>query len=176
MWLASSMPVRDFDAFAGADDRPVSVMANRGANGIDGFVSTALGSAAVSGRPTVAIAGDLSVIHDLGALVTAARLKIPITIVVVNNDGGGIFHFLPQHGHPHFEKHFGTPHGLDFAAVAASIGVPADRIEDLADLADRVSAPPAGPSLLEVRTDRDANVTLHRRIEDAVALALAAEA
>jgi len=173
LWVASSMPVRDADAFLEPTDRSMRVMANRGVNGIDGFLSTGIGSAAVADGPTVLLAGDLSVLHDLGALATAARLGVPATIVVVNNDGGGIFHFLPQEGHPHFEKHFGTPHGLDFTAVAASLGVPAHRIEGADDLAERVAGDPAGPVLLELCTDRNENVGLHRRISEAVRAAVA---
>ena len=175
VWLASSMPVRDFDTFAGTGERELRVMANRGVNGIDGFISTALGSAAVSGQPTVAVAGDLSVIHDLGALVTAARLDVPITIIAVNNDGGGIFHFLPQEGHPHFERHFGTPHGLDLAAIATAIGITGRTVEDPDDLAASITEPPARPTLLEVRTNRVENADLHRRIGVAVREALGTE-
>ncbi|HSM02919.1 MAG TPA: 2-succinyl-5-enolpyruvyl-6-hydroxy-3-cyclohexene-1-carboxylic-acid synthase [Acidimicrobiia bacterium] len=172
LWVASSMPIRDADAYLGGSDRSVRVLANRGVNGIDGFISTGLGSAAVDG-PAVLLAGDLSVLHDVGALATAARLAIPVTIVVVNNDGGGIFHFLPQEGHPQFERHFGTPHGLDFAAMASSFGVPSHRIDDPGDLARRVGAEPTGPSLLELRTDRTENLGLHRLISEAVRQALA---
>ena len=172
LWVASSMPVRDVETFLETGDRDLRIMANRGINGIDGFISTGLGSAVVSGRPTTLLAGDLSVLHDLGALATAARLGVPATIVVVNNDGGGIFHFLPQEGHPHFEKHFGTPHGLDFTAVAASLGVTARSIDDAGDLAAGVAAPSKGPVLLELRTDRTENASLHHRIGDAVRAAL----
>lgn len=174
LWVASSMPVRDVDAFLGSTDRSIRVMANRGVNGIDGFVSTGLGSAAVTDGPTVLLAGDLSMLHDVGALATATRLAIPVTIVVVNNDGGGIFHFLRQEGHPHFERHFGTPHGLDFTSVAASFGVPSRRVDDADDLARSVATAPTGPSLIEVRTDRTENVGLHRRIAGVVREALTA--
>jgi 2-succinyl-5-enolpyruvyl-6-hydroxy-3-cyclohexene-1-carboxylate synthase len=172
LWVASSMPVRDVDAFLEPTDRRIRVMANRGVNGIDGFLSVGLGSAAVSGRPTTLLAGDLSVLHDLGALATASRLSIPATIVVVNNDGGGIFHFLPQEGHQHFERHFGTPHGLDFTAVAGSLGVEARLVDDAAVLADAVGSERERPLLLEVRTDRNENVTLHRSIKESVETAL----
>ena len=172
LWVASSMPVRDIDAFLEPSARRIRVMGNRGVNGIDGFLSAGLGSAAVSGRPTTLLAGDLSVLHDVGALATAGRLDISATIVVVNNDGGGIFHFLPQEGHPHFERHFGTPHRLDFTAVAASLGVEARFVESAEDLAAVVGAERSGPLLLEVRTDRADNVHVHRRIREAVETAL----
>jgi 2-succinyl-5-enolpyruvyl-6-hydroxy-3-cyclohexene-1-carboxylate synthase len=173
LWVGSSMPVRDVDAFLESTDRRVRVMGNRGVNGIDGLISAALGSAAASGDPTIVLAGDLSVLHDLGALATAGRLGIPATIVVVNNDGGGIFHFLPQEGHPHFERHFATPHGLDFTAVASALGVAAERIDDPEALAEAIAIPAPGPRLLEVRTDRRENVLLHRDLRVAVARAIA---
>jgi 2-succinyl-5-enolpyruvyl-6-hydroxy-3-cyclohexene-1-carboxylate synthase len=172
LWVASSMPVRDIDAFLEPTDRQIRVIGNRGVNGIDGFLSTGLGSAAVSGRPTTLLAGDLSVLHDLGALATAARLEIPATIVVINNDGGGIFHFLPQEGHQHFERHFGTPHDLDFAAVAGSLGIEARQVHTVEDLTAGIESKRDKPLLLEVRTDRNENVGLHRRIRDSVEAAL----
>jgi 2-succinyl-5-enolpyruvyl-6-hydroxy-3-cyclohexene-1-carboxylate synthase len=172
-WVASSMPVRDTDLTFGCMSRAVRVAANRGANGIDGLLSSALGTAA-TGRHTIALAGDLSVLHDLGALVTAARCWIPLTIVAVNNDGGGIFHFLPQvEGDPElFERHFATPHGLDLAAAARGLGVPSERIADRDALAEAVAAPPEGPRFLEVVTDRGGNVAVHRALRDAAAAAL----
>lgn len=172
LWVASSMPVRDVDAFFGVAAKSVRILANRGVNGIDGFLSTGLGSAAVSPNPTVLLAGDLSALHDLTALATAARLSIPATIVVINNDGGGIFHFLPQEGHRHFERHFGTPHGLSFATIAPTLGVPAELITEQDDLVKALGDTPTGPRLLEVVTDRHENVELHRAITRAVREAL----
>jgi 2-succinyl-5-enolpyruvyl-6-hydroxy-3-cyclohexene-1-carboxylate synthase len=173
LWVASSMPVRDLDAVMLPTRRRIRVMANRGANGIDGFLSTAFGSASVSGVVTVALAGDLSVLHDIGALATAARLRVPATVVAVNNDGGGIFHLLPQAGHPHFERHWGTPHGLDLARVAAVLGLESEVITDRDRLAQAVSVTPERPRLVEVRTDRAANAELHRQIRRVVAAAVA---
>jgi len=173
--VASSMPVRDVDAFFPARAAPVRFIANRGASGIDGFLSTGLGAAAVAGAPACLLSGDLSALHDLTALHTAARLGIAANIVVVHNDGGGIFHFLPQAAlAAHFERHWGTPHGLDFVAAAGALGVEADRVERRADLAAAVASAPAAPRLLEVRTDRAANAALHRQVHRAVADALAA--
>jgi 2-succinyl-5-enolpyruvyl-6-hydroxy-3-cyclohexene-1-carboxylate synthase len=172
--VASSMPIRDVDAFLPARPAPLRLLGNRGAAGIDGFLSTGLGAAAVAGAPAYLLSGDLSALHDLTALAAAARLAIAATIVVVHNDGGGIFHFLPQAGFPaHFERHWGTPHGLDFVALARALGVEADRVETRPALAAAVSTAPAGPRLVEVRTDRAANFELHRRIREAVAAALA---
>src|SRR5205085_7673900 len=120
LFVSSSMPVRDVDAFAASLER-ARVLANRGVNGIDGVVSTALGAVLATGRPTVALLGDLALLHDLGGLVAARRLAAPLVVVVVNNDGGGIFHFLPlaEHADPErFEALFGARHGADLAGAA----------------------------------------------------------
>ncbi len=173
LWVASSMPVRDVDTFFGRIDRPVRILANRGANGIDGFLSAGFGSALADPSPTYLLAGDLSVLHDLGALHSASRLDIPATVIAVNNDGGGIFHFLPQVGFPdHFERHFTTPHGLDLVAVAEALGIAAQRARSRAELAAALSVPPVAPRLVEVRTDRARNVDVHRAATAAVAEAL----
>ena len=113
------MPVRDLDSFFGGSDQPIRVLANRGANGIDGVISTALGVAAVSEGPTVLVLGDLSAYHDMNGLLAAKLHRLNATIIVLNNDGGGIFSFLPQAGYTdNFEQLFGTPHGLNFEAAA----------------------------------------------------------
>jgi 2-succinyl-5-enolpyruvyl-6-hydroxy-3-cyclohexene-1-carboxylate synthase len=172
--VASSMPVRDLDWFM----RPrtgLRVLANRGANGIDGFVSTVLGVALAGGGPTVALAGDLSMLHDQNGLLLTRNEPVDAVFVVVNNDGGGIFSFLPQAEYPqHFERLFGTPHGVDFAAVASVYGCSHALVEDPADLVPRVTDGIAarGVQLVEVRTERAANVDVHRRVWDAVAQAL----
>jgi len=173
--VASSMPVRDVDAFLTARPAPLRIAANRGASGIDGFLSTGLGAAAASGCPTYLLAGDLSALHDLTALGTAARLGIPATIVVLHNDGGGIFHFLPQAvALPDlFERHWGTPHGLDFVRAAAAFGVTASRTDNRWELATLLAELPRLPRLVEVRTGRAANLELHRRLQEAVRGALA---
>lgn len=172
LWVASSMPVRDLDAVMRPSPRRLRVMANRGANGIDGFVSTALGAAAAGGVPVVALAGDLSLIHDATALATASRLGIPLKVVVIDNDGGGIFHMLPQEGHRHFERLWGTPHGLDLARVAEAFGVEAEILDEAERLASSVASPNDRPRLILARTDRSANAALHRQIREAVAAAL----
>jgi 2-succinyl-5-enolpyruvyl-6-hydroxy-3-cyclohexene-1-carboxylate synthase len=165
MVVSSSMPVRDVEWY-GLPRTGARVLANRGANGIDGVVSSALGVAA-SGVPTLALVGDLALVHDVGALALAARRPdLPYTVVVVDNDGGGIFSFLPQASSlpaERFEELFGTPHGLDLAAVAAGFGLP------VVDLEAALSAPPAGVSLAVVRTDRAENVAVHAALHHAVA-------
>ena len=173
LYVASSMPIRDIDLCLAPTARPIRIACNRGANGIDGFLSSGLGAAAVWDGPVVLLAGDLSALHDLTALATAARLDLPVTIVIVHNDGGGIFHFLPQAGFPEvFERHFGTPHGVDLAAAALALGVPATTVDRQEELAAAVAAVPEGPRVLVIRTDRHTNVGFHREIIDAVKTAL----
>jgi 2-succinyl-5-enolpyruvyl-6-hydroxy-3-cyclohexene-1-carboxylate synthase len=176
LYVASSMPIRDVDLCLAPTDRGIRILSNRGANGIDGFLSSGFGAAAVWPGPSVLLAGDLSVLHDLTALAAAARHRIPATVVVVDNDGGGIFHFLPQAGFPEvFERHFGTPHGLDLVELSRALGVPAAGIENPDDLiaATRGAEGREGPNLVVVRTDRGANVAVHRAIAAAVDSALA---
>lgn len=172
--VASSMPIRDVESFA----RPrsgIAVHANRGVNGIDGFVSTAIGVALGSGVPTVALLGDLCFLHDANGLLGAARRGIDCTFVVVDNDGGGIFSFLPQAEamSEEFETLFGTPQGVDLAALAAVHGVTViddASVDALPDLVAGVTG--GGVRLIRIRTDRAANVALHRATWAAVAAAL----
>jgi len=173
--LGSSMPVRDVDAFASSPAAAVRVHSNRGLNGIDGNVGTALGVAAASGAPTVALVGDLAFLHDLGAVVLARCLGLSLTVVVVNNDGGGIFSFLPIAGStPRFETLFGTPHGTDLSAAAALGGARFDRVATPAELAaalEGLGAP--GLRIIEARVvDRATNVEVHHALGAAVARAL----
>jgi 2-succinyl-5-enolpyruvyl-6-hydroxy-3-cyclohexene-1-carboxylate synthase len=173
LWAASSMPVRDLDMVLPASTRDLRFAANRGANGIDGFLSAGLGAAAAGTRPTYLLAGDLSVLVDATALAAAARLGVPATIVAIDNDGGGIFHFLPQHGGtPHFERHFGTPHGLDLTTVAEAFGVQAITASSAEQVAGAVAEIPSRPQLIAVHTERDENVAVHRRIRAAARRAL----
>ena len=179
LFVSSSMPVRDLDAFGVGDARALRVLANRGANGIDGVVSTALGAAAAAretgGGPLVLVIGDLALYHDMNGLLAAKLHALDVTVVVLNNDGGGIFSFLPQAAHPaHFEQLFGTPHGLEFAPVAALYGARYHRADDRAALRRAIAAGVAGGGLhiVELRTDRARNVELHRDAWAAVAHAL----
>jgi 2-succinyl-5-enolpyruvyl-6-hydroxy-3-cyclohexene-1-carboxylate synthase len=180
LYASSSMPVRDMDTFFPGTDRSLRVLANRGANGIDGVVSSALGAGAATQRPVVLVIGDLAFYHDLNGLLAAKLHKIRATIVVVNNDGGGIFSFLPQAAYPdHFEQIFGTPIGLDFRHVAAlyeasyTLAEHWDAFRTAVTRSLSASAEPKrGLNIIEVRTNRGTNVTLHRRIWAAVAAAL----
>ena len=169
LYVGSSMPVRDVDAFFPSIDRRVRILSNRGANGIDGLISSGLGAAA-AGRPVVILSGDLSLLHDLTALGTAARFGLPITVIVINNDGGGIFHFLPQAAFPeHFERLLGTPHGTDFQAAADLFGIEHHLVDDETVFKGLVETPPGHARLIEVRTNRVENVAIHEKAWRAVA-------
>jgi 2-succinyl-5-enolpyruvyl-6-hydroxy-3-cyclohexene-1-carboxylate synthase len=175
VFTASSMPVRDLETFWPALDEPPRVLAHRGANGIDGTVSSAFGAAAAGGGPVVLHIGDVALAHDLGALLSASRLGLAVTIVLVDNGGGGIFDFLPVATQADaFEEHVATPTGLDFARVADLFGLgyeaPGSPASLRAALDTALSVPRT--TLLHVRTDRARNVTLHREVWQAVASAV----
>jgi 2-succinyl-5-enolpyruvyl-6-hydroxy-3-cyclohexene-1-carboxylate synthase len=164
---ASSMPVRDVETFWPALDGPPRVLAHRGANGIDGTLAAAFGAAATGAR-VVAHLGDVALAHDIGALLTAKRLAIPLTIVLVDNGGGGIFDFLPvATQRDAYEEHVATPTGLDAERVAALFDLSYEPVTDLAAIRE------APGTLLHVRTDRAENVALHRRVWEEVAVRLA---
>jgi len=168
LFVGNSMPIRDADAFFGQSDQDLRILANRGASGIDGVISTALGVAATRARATVLVIGDLSFLHDATALAVAARYRIPLVTVVINNDGGGIFSFLPQQGlGAIFEPLFATPHGVDLAAVATALLPGAyDLASDLARLAEllRAAIGRDEPRVIEIRTDRTTNPERCRRL------------
>jgi 2-succinyl-5-enolpyruvyl-6-hydroxy-3-cyclohexene-1-carboxylate synthase len=169
LFVASSMPIRDVETYMPVSGDGPRVLANRGANGIDGTISSAFGVAAATGRPVVLLIGDVAVAHDIGGLLATRRLGLPLTIVLLNNDGGGIFHFLPvaRHGAV-FEEHVATPHGLDFAKSAALYGADYERPGDLGELEAGVRRSVASPGtqIIEVRTDRRQNLELHRLLTD----------
>lgn len=176
LFVSSSMPVRDLDAFGAGDSRSIRVLANRGANGIDGVVSSAMGAAGANREakagPLVLVIGDLALYHDMNGLLAAKLHELDVTIVVINNDGGGIFSFLPQSAHDeHFEKLFGTPHGLSFEPAAVLYGASYNRVNNSASLRQSVADGIArkGLHIIEIETDRARNVALHRDVWDAVA-------
>jgi 2-succinyl-5-enolpyruvyl-6-hydroxy-3-cyclohexene-1-carboxylate synthase len=173
--VASSMPVRDVESFARPRDG-LTVHANRGVNGIDGFVSTALGIASAHEGSTVALLGDLCLLHDVNGLLGAPSRGVDATFVVVDNDGGGIFSFLPQAALPeHFETLFGTPPGVDLGEVARAYGVDVVDAPAAADVVPAVNASvrEGGVRIVRVRTDRADNVTRHREVWSAVSAAIA---
>jgi 2-succinyl-5-enolpyruvyl-6-hydroxy-3-cyclohexene-1-carboxylate synthase len=167
--VASSMPVRDLEWFGGPQ---ACAHANRGANGIDGVVSTALGRA-LDGRTSVVLIGDLAFVHDSNALVALAGRQVDLRIVVVDNDGGGIFSFLPQAttvGTERFERLFGTPLGTDVLGLAAAHGIPTSTATTAAQLAARMGT--GGPWVCRVPSERRRNVEVHDALHGAIVAAL----
>lgn len=173
--VASSMPIRDLASVM----RPrggLRIVGNRGASGIDGFVSTVLGAALVHDGPVVALTGDLSLLHDQNGFLLAGRDAVDAIFVVLNNDGGGIFSLLEYHGVDGFEQLFGTPHGVQFATLAATYGLGYHPLARASDVGEVVAAATAagGIHIVEVRTDREDNRAVHRDLAAAVADAVGA--
>jgi 2-succinyl-5-enolpyruvyl-6-hydroxy-3-cyclohexene-1-carboxylate synthase len=171
LFVASSMPVRDVETFMAVRADPPRVLAHRGANGIDGTVSAAFGVAAAGNGPVALLIGDVALAHDLGGLLAARRLGLPLTIVLVDNDGGGIFEFLPVAGATDaFEEHVATPTGLDAERIAELFGLDYAAPADPGAFAAAVTAALGSErtALIHVRTDRKANVTEHRAVWEAV--------
>ena len=172
VYTASSMPIRDQEAFLPASETDVLFLCNRGANGIDGLLSSGIGAAHASGRPTTIVTGDLGLLHDVGGLAALRDVSTPVRIVVIDNNGGGIFHFLPQEqalSGNEFEALLGTPRGIDVAKAAALFDLPHRHLESLADLPDALAA---GTGLIEIKTDRQTNVDIHRQLIQRVQAAL----
>ena len=176
LFVGSSKPIRDFEAQL-RPDLLAHVVANRGASGIDGCVSSAVGAAlawqSAGGGPAYAVLGDLAYLHDRNGLVLGPDEARPdLCVIVLDNDGGGIFSLLPQAGIEGFERVFGTPHRADLAADAAVTGIPVAEVATTAELAGAIK-PAAGLRLVRVRTDRAAETELQHRLHAAVAGALA---
>jgi 2-succinyl-5-enolpyruvyl-6-hydroxy-3-cyclohexene-1-carboxylate synthase len=186
LFVASSMPVRDVETTWPALDAPARVLCNRGANGIDGTVSSAFGAAAAArAEQVVLLIGDVALAHDIGGLLAASRLGLKLTIVLLNNDGGGIFDFLPvsraplargglADGTDPYTRHIATPTGLDFSRAAALYGLDYERADTasgfraaLQQALDRSSS-----GIIEIPSDRERNVEVHRAMWDAVARAI----
>ena len=161
LFVSSSRPIRDLEGFASARTG-VETFANRGLAGIDGNISTALGIASQR-KETIAVLGDLGFLHDLTGLIH--NEDINLKILVINNDGGGIFSTLSQRGVAGFEEVFGTPHGKDLAAIASAIGVPAKTISTQADLKSELAAPIKGVSVVVITApDRETNADFLKKI------------
>jgi 2-succinyl-5-enolpyruvyl-6-hydroxy-3-cyclohexene-1-carboxylate synthase len=174
--VGSSNPIRDLDLVAAPSILDGPVFANRGLAGIDGTVSTATGVALASGWPTRVLLGDLAFLHDAGGLLIGPLEQRPdVQVVVVNDDGGGIFSLL-EHGEPayaeNFERVFGTPHGADIASLCAAYGVGYARVDDVVELRRIMAAPLAGRSVVEIPVNRAQLRELHAHIRTAVASAI----
>lgn len=167
--VSSSMPIRDVEWFA-APRTGLRVHANRGANGIDGVVSTAVGIALATRQPTTLLIGDIALLHDVNGLINLVSREIDLRIVVIDNNGGGIFSFLPQAQNlesTKFEKIFGTPHGVNLKMVAQAHQINTHEVANMSDFAEVLSQ--RGPWLARVVTDRQENVKVHERINQMVA-------
>ena len=167
--VSSSMPVRDLEWFGG---RRAAAHSNRGANGIDGVMSTSLGLA-LTGVPVIAVIGDLAFVHDSNALWGIGAHDVDLRIIVIDNDGGGIFSFLPQASElpsAEFERLFGTPHGTDLCAVATAHGVEAVSVQDRDELIRELAVP--GPRVIRVPSNRRRNVAVHELLVDEVRKAI----
>jgi 2-succinyl-5-enolpyruvyl-6-hydroxy-3-cyclohexene-1-carboxylate synthase len=162
LWVASSMPIRDVEAFVPARDRPLRFLSNRGANGIDGTIASAAGASLTHGGRTFVLLGDVALLHDIGGLLAARRLGADLTVVCANNGGGNIFDYLPVAAagdREAYEQHIATPTGVDLERVAALADMPYVRAETAESVREAVAA---GPALIEAPTDRERNVELHR--------------
>ncbi len=172
VYTASSMPIRDQEAFLPPSDTDAIFLCNRGANGIDGLISSGIGAAKASGRPTTIITGDLGLLHDIGALAALREVSTPVRVLVIDNNGGAIFGFLPQAKampDDEFESLLGTPRGIDPAKAAALFDLPHHRLASLNELPAALSG---STSLIEVRTNRQTNVDLHNHLSQQVKAAL----
>jgi 2-succinyl-5-enolpyruvyl-6-hydroxy-3-cyclohexene-1-carboxylate synthase len=197
LFVASSMPVREIETFWPARSDPPRVLCNRGANGIDGIVSSAFGAAAAESGPVVLLIGDVALAHDIGGLLAARRLGLKLTIVLLDNGGGGIFDFLPvarsslarapepasEHGSADtvegndiYTRHIATPTGLDFAAAARLYGLGHERAQDIVSFRAALEQALIGESscVIEVRSERTSNQRLHERVWQSVSAAIAA--
>ncbi|PSL50518.1 2-succinyl-5-enolpyruvyl-6-hydroxy-3-cyclohexene-1-carboxylate synthase [Salsuginibacillus halophilus] len=173
IFTSNSMPVRDLNTFYHPEETKTRIMANRGANGIDGVISTALGAAAAGYEVTLLI-GDLAFLHDYTTLFFAKKAGLSLRVVVINNDGGGIFSFLPQReGTPHFEEVFSTSFQPPVAELAAASGASFKRVAALHEFTSLLSEPLQGIEIIEIVTDREENRVWHEKVSEAAVQAAA---
>ncbi|HWB69761.1 MAG TPA: thiamine pyrophosphate-dependent enzyme, partial [Solirubrobacterales bacterium] len=172
VYTASSMPIRDQEAFLPGGTTDSRFLCNRGANGIDGLISSAAGAAQASARPTTVITGDLGLLHDIGGLAAVRDADAPVRVLVIDNGGGGIFHFLPQAEaleRGEFEALLGTPRGVSTAKAAELFDLPHRPVHSLGELPAALAG---GSAVIEVKTDRGTNTAHHRQLAERVAAAL----
>ncbi|KZE39742.1 2-succinyl-5-enolpyruvyl-6-hydroxy-3-cyclohexene-1-carboxylate synthase [Bhargavaea cecembensis] len=177
LFASSSMPIRDVDTFFMQTDRDIGIFANRGVNGIDGVVSTAFGVQAARRRPAYLLIGDLAMLHDMNGLISSRFDETDLTILVMNNDGGGIFSYLPQAGAGrYFEELFGTPTGLKFRGLADMYGCQYDAVESADGLRNALRQPKqTNVRIIEAFSDRQVNLKEHRKLWQAISERLDAE-
>jgi 2-succinyl-5-enolpyruvyl-6-hydroxy-3-cyclohexene-1-carboxylate synthase len=170
LFVSNSMPVRDLDRFGAPSTKSLTVLGNRGASGIDGVVSTALGAASATTDPLTLVVGDIAYYHDMNGLLALGRCDVDATVVIVNNDGGGIFHMLPiADFEPPFTEQFVTPHGLDFAATEALYDLSFTRVPET-EFRETYAASVAseGTQVIEVETDAEASHRVRERLKERV--------
>ena len=176
LFIGSSMPVRDLEMFGEPREKSPRVAGNRGASGIDGTLACAAGFTHGLGRAATVLLGDLSALHDLNSLALLRARNLPLTAVVVNNQGGGIFRFLPPSG---LESEVGalwtTPHAWQFGGAAAMFGLPYQRVDTREAFTSAYAAAVAsgGPGVIEVVSDREENFRVHQDLQNAVRRAFA---
>lgn len=172
LFVGNSMAIRDVDTFFMTTQKEIKVLANRGTNGIDGVVSSSLGAVASTKKHVTLLIGDLSFYHDLNGLLTAKQYNLNITIVLINNNGGGIFSFLPQASNgKHFEKLFGTPLDIDFKHAISMYGGSYELVETTELLHKSLKSSyqnKSGLNIIEVQTSREENVTWHRTLWESI--------
>ena len=178
MFYGSSMPIRDADFLAIPQPKGWRASANRGASGIDGLVASAAGHAHASHEPVLAFVGDVSALHDLNSMQLASMVETPLVLVVLNNDGGGIFRYLPVARHADvFEACFSTPHGLSFAPIAKSFGLAVESPRTRAAMSRAVAKAlrRGGTTVIEVSCARESSEECRARVAKAAVDALARE-
>lgn len=170
LFASSSMPIRDVDTFYNKTTKDIQIYANRGTNGIDGVVSTALGVYAATKRPGYLLIGDLAFLHDVNGLIVSRFQKTDLTVVVMNNDGGGIFSYLPQSTETNYFEHlFGTPTGLKFSHIAAMYDAQYDAVHTKEDFHKVLSEQKRKDiRIIEVFTNRQVNTETHRKLWTAI--------
>ncbi len=167
---SSSMPIRDVDTFFNKTSNDINIYANRGTNGIDGVISTAFGIQAATKRPAYLLIGDLAFLHDVNGLITSRFHAFDMTIVIMNNDGGGIFSYLPQSTEPNYFEHlFGTPTGLEFSSIASMYEAQYNAVGDKEEFKKvLLEEKTKNIRIIEVFTNRDHNTVTHRKLWDSI--------
>ena len=175
LFLASSMPIRDMDMFASTNGSIIPVASNRGASGIDGTLATATGFAVGNNLPVTLVIGDLAMIHDLNSLLLLRSIKQPVIVILINNNGSGIFSFLPIADFEDiFEEYFGTPHDLTFEKAAEMFGVDYYNPQTNGEFQKiyQEALMNNGSTIIELKTDRKENLNLHKKVQDRIRIAL----